>query len=951
MHLLVFIIILGIDASSGRFLPDTSDHDAYGLKIAGNDAMIIEAFSDTQQFLIRTAPYNDTSHSLECSITYNYSTQYVYSVGIGKKQNSKQLHFFYAGEVIPDNVSATDSSDHSYAFIGILVNKKSERTESFNCSYFEYQSLQFISSYGHQEFFVFGVEPYGQFAIGLAKDFVFIYQPFSHNIITTKNSSLVWPANTIFMPVAIDTHISFTIVAGFVVNGPWFRVRATPTVYVISNSDLNILATWSYTAAINSWQSHLTYSNLKTWSNNYVMSVSINFDDPTQVLVGMPFLNIVFLLIVNLNGSNLMLGRLIDNGDSIGFGKSVTWLSNTQVAILSSNHPTNDSSKIYLYTSLTNTTLLSLSSAVFPNIQQTLPTTVNARFIRMISTSTSLAILGIYGEILLIVSALPGYFASTRLSIIDSIFIISQPIMCMAGTYKADTSIFPCSLCPSGSRNPGNLTAFSCMTCLSDSFCPMGAVADIDATLLLPRSQASVHPRSPEVTVFDEILLQNMFSTSSRKDCVFIAPLFWVFIMISFIIIILFVMGILKTCVPGSKSQEVRGHVKKIFRQTDLINEGEMWVGGLVSFAIIVLLLFAYSFSAAFYQEYPSDGAGRSTFTCGETIRNVKYESGLQSLSIPVSEEEQPMFNLLNKQTFTLRLDLLNTILTCESLSVQQIFGSSTTKLIPTCTDSIGILSTAIKLPYQRMIIEWILNDIELVGAIRVSLSADEKQYGFYRLKELDFSQTFYDGSNRTLALSSTINLELTKAINETEPLTGHKANFSGLWYPKFVIDGDHMFISSAEYVTMANLRSTKLTMVLSETSYYIKNHQSPIAKLREIIFHNLLFTVVCLEIFRLITLVCRLTILPLFSVIMQHFQGKKEILSTNIGSVDHDIITSDHDTTIDNHSTTVDNHSLTTDNHSTTADNHSVTTDNHSTTADNHSITTKDYHVVQVNV
>lgn len=188
-----------------------------------------------------------------------------------------------------------------------------------------------------------------------------------------------------------------------------------------------------------------------------------------------------------------------------------------------------------------------------------------------------------------------------------------------------------------------------------------------------------------------------------------------------------------------------------------------MWVGGLISFAIVVLIVFAYIFSATFYQEYPSENTGPWSFACGETIRNVKYESGLQSLSIPVSNEEQPIIDLLNKQNFTFRLDLLNTVAKCKSLSVHQILGLSTVKLISNCTDSFGILSATVELPYQKVIIKWILNDIALIGAVRISLSAHENKNESYQLKELDFSQTFYDNSNQTLAQTTTINLELTK--------------------------------------------------------------------------------------------------------------------------------------------------------------------------------------------
>jgi hypothetical protein len=154
------------------------------------------------------------------------------------------------------------------------------------------------------------------------------------------------------------------------------------------------------------------------------------------------------------------------------------------------------------------------------------------------------------------------------------------------------------------------------------------------------------------------------------------------------------------------------------------------------------------------------------------------------------------------------------------------------------------------------------------------------------------------------------------------------------------------MFISSDEYATSANLTATKLTMIITETSYYIKNRQLPIAKLREIIFHNLLFTVVCLEIFRLVILLWKLTFLPLLNFIMRHFQKTKQILATKLGSMDHEITKDDHCTTI----MTIDDHISTTYIPNTTTDNHSTITDLHSATTDDHSITTEDYNIVEIN-
>lgn len=191
-------------------------------------------------------------------------------------------------------------------------------------------------------------------------------------------------------------------------------------------------------------------------------------------------------------------------------------------------------------------------------------------------------------------------------------------------------------------------------------------------------------------------------------------------------------------------------------------------MGGLVSFAIVVLLIFTYTFSANFYQQYPIENVGPSTFACDETIRNAQFESSLQSLAVPISKEEQPMFDLLNNQDFSMHFELLNTFAMCDNLSASQIFGSSTESLnISDCENSDGILSATIDLrTYHALTIQWTLNDIQLIGAVRVGLSGSEAESGACTLKELNFSQTFYDTTNGgTLAQTVTINLQLTKVI------------------------------------------------------------------------------------------------------------------------------------------------------------------------------------------
>ena len=73
------------------------------------------------------------------------------------------------------------------------------------------------------------------------------------------------------------------------------------------------------------------------------------------------------------------------------------------------------------------------------------------------------------------------------------------------------------------------------------------------------------------------------------------------------------------------------------------------------------------------------------------------------------------------------------------------------------------------------------------------------------------------------------------------------------------------MFLDAARYSTTANLSSTTLTLVISETAFYIKNVQSPIAKKPEVIFRTLLFSFLCLEICAMAFLIHKLIVLPVF--------------------------------------------------------------------------------------
>jgi len=191
-----------------------------------------------------------------------------------------------------------------------------------------------------------------------------------------------------------------------------------------------------------------------------------------------------------------------------------------------------------------------------------------------------------------------------------------------------------------------------------------------------------------------------------------------------------------------------------------------MWIGGLATVAIIVLVSFALVFSSGYLNQYPAETTNPSTFACDTTIRNAKFDTNLLSLSIPPSADEQTMFDLLNNQQFELHIDLLNTLVTCTSLSVSQVLGGGTSTsplAMASCVNNLnGTLSAMIVLPYQGITVQLVIASIQLIGAVRIGLSGNGATSENYVLQDLDFRQTFYVNDS-TLAQTATINLQLTK--------------------------------------------------------------------------------------------------------------------------------------------------------------------------------------------
>ena len=179
---------------------------------------------------------------------------------------------------------------------------------------------------------------------------------------------------------------------------------------------------------------------------------------------------------------------------------------------------------------------------------------------------------------------------------------------------------------------------------------------------------------------------------------------------------------------------------------------------------MILITGLAYYFALSYLNQYPAEKVGPSTFACDETLRNAKFQSNLQARAVPVSDVEQPMFDLLDNQNFTMNVDFLNTAFSCDKVSIVEVIESSTSSLVPSsCMATNGILSLSVPLPQHDVTVRFVLADVQLIGSVRMGLSGVGDEGEMYTLQEVNFRQVFSSSSGRTLAQTATVKMEVTK--------------------------------------------------------------------------------------------------------------------------------------------------------------------------------------------
>jgi hypothetical protein len=126
-YLIVFVQIVF------SFSPDTSSFDAYGIKLAVNDILLVESLSSDFSFFLRLAPYN---YSLSCTIPCSNANQYVYAVALYRYATlNDSIRFVFIGVNTETDIPFIGSLTYASVPGAVYVaTKKPSRKTVFPCT-------------------------------------------------------------------------------------------------------------------------------------------------------------------------------------------------------------------------------------------------------------------------------------------------------------------------------------------------------------------------------------------------------------------------------------------------------------------------------------------------------------------------------------------------------------------------------------------------------------------------------------------------------------------------------------------------------------------------------------------------------------------------------------------------------------------------------------------------
>jgi hypothetical protein len=769
------------------------------------------------------------------------------SVAVGSRQSQFQTWFVVFEKV--------DAAADEYLFYMTKV------TVNCNSSEVERKSVFFDrSTYSKHNNYIGDVDPDGRFALAFTDRAVLFY-----DLATLQqwNHSMSWSTN--FLPMAIEITNRFVFVAGiFTANRSERLLLHLMTVnYRNTGFNMTIVDTWNFT--LNLGPPHLE----KDASQILLRSAKSHLDE--KVALGLRNPPTFYLFTVNESLQLHLAGSKAERSrEQLGFVRlgGVAWLNKAQkIAVLLHTGLISSSVRFYDTTNTDDMNSSLITSLKFPSQEQPVSSNLSSVPLRMEATSANTSVLYLYtdeGKFLALPPSRPGYYSVPYLSLertADHVFV-HDSAQCPPRTYKSDAGIWPCSPC----RSAENTT---CSQCTKEEFCPGEFITSLDDFHDI--LQIQYYPKSSESDVFDDIILYTIF----RTPCTFISPSFLLLLVLAFVLLVtalIYLMKVKKRLRPKQKS------LLKFFRHLDLIGQGKLWFGGLISVPLLFLVAIASWFSYIYHQQYPIQRQEQFHFDypChSKHLLNAKFQTSLQFFTSPSEPRLEGIHKLLNTQPFVMHLDIIHTNFHCGHLRFKH---TEVDEYLPfSCYQRHGALYTSVSLPGQRITVLVELHGNRTIAALRLGLSAVRlaDQLKRNEAQALNFSKRL-NISGRRLSQNARVNLDLTKVINITEGLTySDETTFSGLWTSTYVFDVNQVFVDTLKPLSVSSVENawthlTTLSIAFRETSFFVENKQEPIARQFEIIFHTILFIGVCIDLLALVFLLLKLWLIPLWKILLK---------------------------------------------------------------------------------
>lgn len=844
-----------------------SKEDNHDFKVALSDNFIVGT-SNLKKTYIFYSISNVTQNSA-CTIKNPYSELNIYGLSILTMNHNNIVSFVQLAE----NKTST-----SVVLSRVTMNLTTCDNDSKQKPVFRHT---IVWAEDHQEHMFLKVDPQEKFVYIFADSFILSYDLFTNQInqINQTNSIVFGNNYGSFTPYAFDLKNDWAAVTGFCLTHN--NSRSKPYLYIFGLQPLHVINV----SAIST--NDIQGSERITYNQDYDMSLSIN-PSGTTLVIGEVQLNKVTIAYMDGNNTFLSVSRFHEISEPenwTGFGRSITWLYDDEtlaILVLKSNNHDSTESEIQVYKNISrNRTRGSIiPTYTIPNNQQTLNGIHRSKssrkhsFRRIRTRSNSLLIQLRNTDLVYVPSADPGLCSMELVPINFLNLYVLQPRPCVSGSYKNSSGPGPCTVCPPGTKNSGGNPSIKCQPCNSNVFCPLGASDDVNLTDFNSYIQTFNYPDTPVIDDYDDLLLLNFFPTNIKGICLVYTPLFWAFVALVLCLTIWFIMFLIKRRRPTS-ADIYRQRAKLVFKHTDLIGQGERWIGGLASIVIFTIIVYCAVFASFYFYSYPIETTEAIDKTCDNSKRNTKFDNALQ---LPLPETDGTywkIFNMLDKQPFTMTIHLINTRAQCNNIIVERNrrMGTPLSRVETNCTLSSNNVSGSLSfgLPTHKSIVRVGISGPYFIGALRLCLSGNSgfetEDSALHRLHELNVCTLLYT-SNQTIGLSTTFAVRLIKMINVTKPLKRNdRTYYDGIWAPVTtytdVISDESYFAEKGEYLRYTS-KQTIINVEFKEEIYFVQNNQSPIIRRGALFFHTVLFSFSLIEIFAMVFLLYKLWFYPI---------------------------------------------------------------------------------------